>query len=267
MRGLGAGVVAIALAAGGCTSVKVVQRDGCWVRQTERKLGGLQEEVGPCRRPEPKWVEDRLTRLVQECIAQADYRWQGRALAAWNRREPLPPEPRREALLKDCMDEAAAGIVSENETLKKRLVEIAGDRDALRALSDKDREELRASAEQLAEYLGEAAKKPAGTAFATAPSKSDGTAQTENGSRSETTSGPQQPSPAPVVPADAARPAASPAPAAGSPQPSAAPAPKQKRARRPLARRDPPAKCDPGTETAGNGNKAAAPVRCDPARP
>lgn len=249
MRGLGAGVVAMAVAAGGCTSVRIVQREGCWVRLTERKLGGVQEEIGPCRRPEPKWVDDRLTRLVQECIAQADYRWQERALAAWNRREPLPEEPRRQALLRECMDEASTGIVSENETLKRRLVELAGDRDALRALSDKDRDELRASAQRLAEYLGEAAKKPAGTAYATASSKSDGTAQTENGHQSDASA--QQRAPVPVVPAEAVPPAPAPPPS----NRSKAPPSKQERARKPPARAA-KASCDPVRDV----------VRCDPPR-
>ena len=75
---------------GGCTSVKMVQRDGCWVRQTKRTFGGTKEDLGPCARAQPRWVDDRLTRLVQECIAQSDYRWQVRAIEAWNRREPMP---------------------------------------------------------------------------------------------------------------------------------------------------------------------------------
>src|SRR5438552_17487994 len=77
-----------------CTSVKMVQREGCWVKQTERTLGGTTEELGFCSKQRPEWAEDRLARLVQECMAQADYRWENRALAAWTRNEPIPPPER-----------------------------------------------------------------------------------------------------------------------------------------------------------------------------
>ncbi|HEX7622188.1 MAG TPA: hypothetical protein VF400_01355, partial [Anaeromyxobacteraceae bacterium] len=94
MRGFGA--VLLAMTATGCTTVKLAQRDGCWVRKTERFLVGSKEEVGPCAPPAPNWSDDRLTRLVQECASRADYRWQGRALEAWNRREPMPERPSEE---------------------------------------------------------------------------------------------------------------------------------------------------------------------------
>ena len=79
------GVVLLAVVAGGCTTVKLEQREGCWVRQTSRWPSQVKEELGPCEREKPAWSEDRLTRLVQECMVQADYRWKTRALAAWNK--------------------------------------------------------------------------------------------------------------------------------------------------------------------------------------
>src|SRR5512141_1464944 len=118
MRALG--VILLAGVLGGCTTVKLTQRDGCWVRETHRTLRGTQEDVGPCVRPQPRWSEDRLTRLVQECVAQADYRWQVRALAAWNRREAMPAQDTQETVIKTCMNESAAGVVTRNETLQER---------------------------------------------------------------------------------------------------------------------------------------------------
>ncbi|HET8538291.1 MAG TPA: hypothetical protein VFL83_00330 [Anaeromyxobacter sp.] len=207
----------------GCTTVKVAQRDGCWVRETKRTLRGTLQDVGPCVRPPPSWSEDRLTRLVQECVAQADYRWQVRALAAWNRREPLPAQDTQETVIKTCMNEAATGVVTQNETLAQRLAEISGDREAFRAEATQGNQHLRASADRLADYLGEAAKRPPPVATATATATSDGTATTENGLTADTASsgGPPAASvavPAPVVPAAAAPPA----PAAAKPDPARA---------------------------------------------
>ena len=92
MRGIG--MVAVVLPAlVGCTSVRMLQREGCWVKQTEKWPGRVSEELGFCSKPAPVWAQDRVARLVQECMAQADFRWQNRALAAWTRGEPIPPQP------------------------------------------------------------------------------------------------------------------------------------------------------------------------------
>ncbi|HET9452050.1 MAG TPA: hypothetical protein VFO83_14265, partial [Aggregicoccus sp.] len=98
-----AGVLGLLALGGGCSSTKVLQRDGCWVRETKRFPGQLKEEVGPCARPAPAWSEDRLTRLVQECVAQDDHRWQARALAAWGRGEPAPERAPDQQVLESCM--------------------------------------------------------------------------------------------------------------------------------------------------------------------
>src|SRR5204863_10135094 len=86
-----------------CTSVKMVQREGCWVKQTERTFGGSTEELGFCAKARPQWAEDRLARLVQECMAQADYRWENRALAAWTRGDPIPPQDSDDQVARTCM--------------------------------------------------------------------------------------------------------------------------------------------------------------------
>lgn len=198
-----------------CTSVKMVQRDGCWVKRTETSpFGGSREELGFCSRPAPAWAEDRLSRLVQECMSQADYRWENRALAAWTRGEPIPPQESDEQVAKICMGQAtqALGLEAENGALKSRLAELSHDRDSLKNATDKDREFLEQTSDKMVTALGEAARKPAPTATATATST--GTAKTESDLR------PGQPAPpttvvgiAPLMPAQAA-PILAPAPAA-----------------------------------------------------
>src|SRR2546422_1605404 len=96
----------LALAASaGCTSVHIVQREGCWLKQTERTLGGSTEELGFCAKGPADWAQDRLSRLAQECMAQADYRWQNRAIAAWSRGEPIPPLDADGTIAKTCISE------------------------------------------------------------------------------------------------------------------------------------------------------------------
>ena len=138
-------VALVAVVAGGCTSVKMVQRDGCWVRRTEKPFGRVIEEVGPCARPQPQWAQDRLTRLVQECVASADFRAQARALESFTRRFPYPtPQPQKEETLRACMEEVRSGMEAERdrETMERRVVDLAGERDRLREDSARDREKL-----------------------------------------------------------------------------------------------------------------------------
>lgn len=197
------GVVLLAVMAGGCSTVKLEQRDGCWVRQTSHWPSAVTEELGPCEREKPAWSEDRLTRLVQECMVQADYRWRTRAVAAWNEGQPLPEPESEERMLQLCMDEAAHSVVTENERLKTRLEEVSTDRDVWRASGEKDRELMRASHERLTDALGEAAKKPPGAAVATATSTStsrgDGTATTRNESDTTIPAPPVRRVPAPKL--------------------------------------------------------------------
>ena len=165
-------LVAAAVGAVACTSVKMVQRDGCWLKRTEKTLGGDKEELGFCAKPEPVPAEDRMARLVQECMAQADYRWQNRAIAAWNRGEPIPAQDAEDAVAKTCLGQAAAalGVEQENSALKARLAELSQDRESLKATSEKDREFLQQNSEKMVAALGEAAKRPSPNATATATS-------------------------------------------------------------------------------------------------
>lgn len=221
MRALG--LLLLAGVLGGCTGVKLTQRDGCWVRETRSRMHGTQQDVGPCQRAPPKWSDDRLTRLVQECIAQSDYRWYARAVDAWTRHEPLPAQESDEAIGKACMNQAATGAVARNELLKERLAELSSDREALKADATQGTQHLRASADKLTEYLGEAAKRPPPVATATATSTSDGTATTDTGLQADTAASGTLPAGAvvaapPVVPTAAAPAAgASADPAAATP--------------------------------------------------
>ena len=192
-----------------CTSVKMVQREGCWVKQTERTFGGSSEELGFCTKARPQWAEDRLSRLVQECMAQADYRWENRALAAWTRGEPIPPQDSDDQVARTCMGQAASalGLEVQNDVLKSRLADVDQDREKLRVATDKDREFLEQSSDKMITALGEAAKKPPPSAVATATST--GTAKTESDQRSAA----PPPATTTVVTAPAApKPAAAPCP-------------------------------------------------------
>src|SRR6266404_2931968 len=147
-RGQMTGIRKLLLLAGAlcaCTSVKMVQRDGCWVKQTSRTLGGTTEELGFCGKARPEWAEDRLARLVQACMAQAA---------------------------------SALGLEAQNDALKSRLVDVSQDRQALRTAAEKDREFLEQNSDKMITALGEAAKKPPPSAVATATST--GTAKTES---------------------------------------------------------------------------------------
>ena len=234
-------LIAIVLAAsiGGCSSVKMVQREGCWVRRTEKFPGQLREELGPCTRTASPWSEDRQTRLVQECVAREDYRWQMRALAAWNRGEAMPEGEAN--VLASCASDAAQVSFAENDALKnrldaanerlsgakERLTDVAADRDALRKRSELERDRMYASHQKLAEALAEAAKKPSAPAVATATASSDGRARMDAKERRESAA----PQTAPVAlvnapwMAAAAQPAAAPRPRASQKSVVAAKAP------------------------------------------
>lgn len=177
-------VGALCASAMACTSVKLVQRDGCWMKHTDSTFAGSKEELGFCTRQQTEWAQDRLARLVQECLVQADYRWENRAIAAWSRGQPIPPQEADAETTKVCMAQAteALGLEAENKTLKARLAELGQDREALRGLAEKDRQFLQQNSEKMVNALGEAAKKPAPVATATATST--GTAKTESDQRS-----------------------------------------------------------------------------------
>jgi hypothetical protein len=178
MSRIGVVGVLVAAMACGCSTVQIVQRDGCWVRRTESFPKNVKEEIGVCSRPPPVWSNDRVARLVQECMAESDYRWQNEALAAWNQGRPLPPQQDEHAVMQHCMTDAATAVVTENEALKKRLSELTTERDAMRSEAAEDRAKLRESQEHMTDALGEAAKRPAPNAFAT--SNSSGTATTRS---------------------------------------------------------------------------------------
>jgi hypothetical protein len=171
----------------GCGSVKMAQRDGCWVRHSDGFLQKETEEVGICTRAEPKWSNDRVTRLVQECMAEADYRWRNEALSAWNDGKALPPAQSEHEVMQKCMNDAATSLIRENEGLNQRVAELTKERNALAARTDADHRDLRASQSEMTAALGEAAKRPAPNAYAL--STSSGTASTQS---DQTPAAPQQ---------------------------------------------------------------------------
>lgn len=176
-------VLAAAVASTACTTVKVTQRDGCWVKVTKRTFGGAREELGPCAKAEPPWAQDRLTRLVQECAARADHRWQSRAVVAWTEGAPLPTREEDEQVLRACMDEAAAAGLLDRQVLERRLAdvttELAEERRAARVREEAERTQLARVNERLAEHLGEAARRPLPPATATATASSEGRTRSE----------------------------------------------------------------------------------------
>jgi hypothetical protein len=191
----------------GCTSVRMVERDGCWLKQTEKWPSRVNEELAFCKKPAAAPAQDPLARLVQECVAQADYRWENRAIDAWNRGDPIPPRDSDEKIAASCMTEAAAALGPEAEraALKARLADLDRDRNALRSTAETDREFFRQSNDKMASALGEAAKKPAPAAVATATST--GTATTESELKSQHEQGAPPAPPTTVVGFNAPAPA------------------------------------------------------------
>jgi hypothetical protein len=246
----------------------MVQREGCWVRQTEQKpFGGTREELGPCVTPATPWVQgDRLTRLVQECAAHADGRWQSRALVAWSRGDPWPERGGQDDVLQQCMNESVRAVLAdddatkhENEGLRKQLTTVTGERDALRKRDDDERDALRkrddaeraalrarddqdrtailTTQAKLADHLGEAAKKAQQPASATA---------TATSTHSSTTSSSQ---PAPAAPSLAVLNGSPTVVPLMTPQATPARPATQARARPPARKVEPAvlgAGCDPG---------------------
>ncbi len=201
----------VGLMVGGCTSVHLAMRNRCWVRTTDRWPGQVTEEVGPCARPAPKWTNDRLTRLVQECVAQQDYLWENRALEAWQHQEALPPRATDEDVLRSCLSEAARAAVSENEVLRAKLKDATAERDRLRSHD-----------EEITQDLGVAAKKPAGSAVATASAEGKGDGSSRQDAKSEESHSTRQASesaPPMIVQPPASQPVILQSPPAAVPQP------------------------------------------------
>lgn len=189
-------VLVLSASLGGCTAVHYLKRNECWVRQSVPWHGVVSEELGPCTRAQPKWSEDRFTRLLQECVAQSDYRWQYRALEAWRQDQPLP-ERDLEVENEECALRASTEVLARNESLEQRLNDLA-----------QDRKRLDAQNERLALELGKAANKPAGSAVAHASAHGEGSGRGDGASQnthdssihssSDSLAHPSSPQPAPA---------------------------------------------------------------------
>jgi hypothetical protein len=200
-------LVSVGLSLIACSSTRVVQRDGCWVKRTEGAFGSS-EQIGFCSRQPQALVEnDRLTRLVQECLAQADHHWENNALQAWNHDKPIPAQLDDAQVVQACMTQvqAALGLEAENRALKARLAELGQDRDALKTTAESDRQFMQQNSDKMVTALGEAAKKPAPAATATASVKSETElkSQTPQAAPPTTVVGVAPPAAAPVVVAPA----------------------------------------------------------------
>jgi hypothetical protein len=299
VRVLGAAVAVAVLA--GCTSVKLVQRDGCWVRQT-KKLGAVKEDLGPCAPPAPAWSDDRLTRLVQECAVRADHRWRTLANAAFQRGTPMPGRTPEDEVHAQCVEEATRLAAAQGEaelaSLREKLSDAEEERTRLRERAErehaalaarvekdheafvardaKERDALAESTTKLADWLGQAASKPAQPAVATATASSDGRARTESDSEQRLPAAmpwlAPEAAPAEAVVSFRAEPAA-PAVCAAPAEPERAPAVRRVRAARPakLAARAAPAGCEIPTATASAtptpSATPAAPPAATPAAP
>ena len=125
----------------------------------------------------------------------------------------IPPPDSDEQIAKTCMGQAASalGLEVQNDALRSRLADVSQDRESLRSTTEKSREFLEESSDKMISALGEAAKKPAPSAVATATST--GTAKTESDQRSAQ---PVAPPPSTVVVT------APPATIVGAPQPMVA---------------------------------------------
>jgi hypothetical protein len=261
-----ASLAAVVPALFACTSVRMVQREGCWVKQTEKWPSRVSEELGFCTKPPPVWAQDRVARLVQECMAQADYRWQNRALAAWTRGDAIPPQDSDDKIAQTCMKEASAalGQEAENSALKSRLSELATDRDTLRSVSESDREFLKQSSDKMVSALGEAAKKPPPSAVATATST--GTAKTESDLRTSDQP-PAQTAPATVVEVHGtpAQPVAIPMQVGGVPRAPAGVTPRK--GTTDCARAQKPPVARKGTKTSVSPDEPNCPKVAEPASP
>jgi hypothetical protein len=256
-----------------CTSVRMVQREGCWVKQTEKWPSRVSEELGFCSKPPPVWAQDRVARLVQECMAQADYRWQNRALAAWTRGDQIPPQDSDDKIAQTCMKEASAalGQEAENAALKSRLADLSQDRDSLRNSSEADRDFLKQNSDKMVSALGDAAKRPPPSAVATATST--GTAKTESDLR--TSDQPQAPVTAPATVVEVhgtpAQPTVAPLPATVAQTPSVVVVPRSRAkaadclaAKSPVARKGPRAKRGSDEPSCPKASEPANPVSLGP---
>jgi hypothetical protein len=176
--------IAALVASSGCVkahlqTIHVAKVEGCWVRHTEAAPNDFAEEIGPCARREPQWSNDRVARLVQECMAEADYRWESQALSAWGKGLPLPPQENEASVMGACMHDASTTLVMENESLRARLSELSSERDQLRASAQEDVKHHRLAERELARSLGEAAKRPSPNAYAQATSSGTATTSSE----------------------------------------------------------------------------------------
>src|SRR5256885_14410980 len=90
----------------GCTSVRMVERDGCWLKQTEKWPSRVNEELAFCKKAAPAPDKYPLALLVAESVAQADCRWENGAIRTGSPGSRFPPRDSDEKIAASCMTEA-----------------------------------------------------------------------------------------------------------------------------------------------------------------
>jgi hypothetical protein len=55
---------------GACAHERREQRDGCWIKKNESRLGDTREEIAACVPKAPSWSPDPLVRAIEDCLYQ-----------------------------------------------------------------------------------------------------------------------------------------------------------------------------------------------------
>jgi hypothetical protein len=63
-----------------CAHTRVRNVGGCWVQETEGRLGDTAQVVAMCEPKAPKWSTDPVARSVEACLYQAQMNWYNDAI-------------------------------------------------------------------------------------------------------------------------------------------------------------------------------------------
>ena len=224
LRRVVVGVVALAVGIG-CAHTRIKHNSGCWVKETENRIGDTRQVVAVCEPKAPKPSSDPLVRSVETCLFHAQMGWYTNAIERLQAGKGAPPAFDWEAASQKCLARADLVAQRKMEQLESRA-QAAESRAS--ALEDQNRE-LRATLISCVE------KQPQAIATATSTSGSDargdvGVANAAPGGsppaiKRTTTSNTTTPSPATTTaPAPTPKPASSTSDSAACPSPVVKPA-------------------------------------------
>lgn len=175
---MGRSLLALALFLSACSHTRVVQRDGCWVREHKNRWGDRREEIVACRPVTPRWSEEPLVRAIEDCLYQAQlHRYHSAGQKGDVGRESTKQVTR-------CLDQAQRVSLERIDRLQK---EIAAGEAQLRRMHDENRElqkTIVACVEKSPNAIAEA--------HATTENKSDVASGTEVTPATYTTPGPKR---------------------------------------------------------------------------